>query len=84
MNIYEDYIQSGLRNFIGDLGLAKAGLKFISKKSNKGILQVNNKSLNEVRTGLALINEVNDVPVSIRTLKVSGVVNKVKGEYKEV
>ena len=80
MNIYEDYIQSGLRNFVGDLGLAKSGLKFISKKSNKGILQVNNKSLNEVRTGLALINEINDVPVSIRTLKVSGVINKVKGE----
>jgi len=60
-------IESELRNFIGDLGLAKAGLSFIKTKNNRGILQVSHKSLDEVKTGLALIDSV-----PVRTVLVSG------------
>ncbi len=69
-------IESELRGFIGDLGLARAGLRFIKNKGNKGIIQVNNKYVDEVKAGLALINEINNNPVRFRTLKVSGVINK--------
>lgn len=67
----DEDIKADLRGFIGDFGLAKAGLRFIKHKNNKEIIQVNNKSLDEIRAGLALINKTR-----IRTLKVSGTINK--------
>ena len=76
-------IETELRNFIGDLGLAKAGLKFIEMRNNKGILQVNNTYMHEVRAGLALINKIGNNKINIRTLKVSGVLNKIKNAFKE-
>ena len=72
------HIENGIRSFIGDLGLAKAGLMFIKNKNNRYIVKVNNKSVSEIRTGLSLIKKIDNNPVRIRTLKVSGVVNKLK------
>ena len=69
-------IQMQLRSFIGDMGLARAGLKFVKNKDNKGIIQVNHKSVDEIKTGLALIKDIDAAPVRIRTLKVSGIINK--------
>mgnify|MGYP001579176567 FL=1 len=71
----ENIIKQELRGFIGDLGLAKAGLKFIKQKENRGIIQVTSQSLNDVKTGLSLISNEQD-PIRIRTIKVSGVINK--------
>ena len=71
-------IEKELRGFVGDLGLAKAGLKFIKQKDNKGIIKVNNKSVDEIKTGLMLIKEINNNPARVSTLKVSGVINKLK------
>ena len=78
MNIFpdQDRIEKELRGFVGDLGLAKAGFRFISQKKNKGIIQVNHTSVDDIKTGLALIQRMNDSPVCFRTIKVSGVVNK--------
>ena len=73
MNNHQKIIQEEIRNFIGDLGIAKAGLRFLKRKNNKGILQVNAKSVHEVKTGLALIKKFN-----VRTVKVSGMINKLE------
>lgn len=73
-------IEENLRNFIGDLGLAKAGFRFIKTSENKGILQTDNKSLDTIRAGLALIKEIDKTHVRIRTLKVSGILNKLSGD----
>mgnify|MGYP001588899615 CR=1 FL=1 len=67
-----------LRGFLGDLGLAKAGLNFVSYKNNKGILQVSHNTVDEVKTGLALIKNIGNNKLRVRTLKVSGVLNKLK------
>ena len=72
----QDLIEHELRGFVGDLGLAKAGLRFISQKKNRGIIQVNHTSVDDIKTGLALIRKMNNSPVRITTIKVSGVVNK--------
>ena len=77
MSSINNYIFNELRSFLGDLGLAKAGLKFVINRGNKGILQVNNKFVDEVKTGLASIHNINNEKVNIRTLKVSGLINKV-------
>jgi len=74
----KNFIEERLREFLGDLGLAKAGLRTVKTKANKGIIQVNNNSLHEIKTGLALIKEINKSKVRIQTRKVSGVLNKIK------
>lgn len=79
MNNPNNVIKSKLREFIGDLGLARSGIKFINYKNNKGILQINNKSVDEIKTGLSLIDEINHQKVRFRSVRVSGVLNKVKG-----
>ena len=71
---YQEIIGQEIRNFIGDLGIARAGLRFFGEKNNKGILQVNRKSIHEIKTALALINKYN-----VRTIKVSGTINKLLG-----
>ncbi|MEK6934375.1 MAG: Rpp14/Pop5 family protein [Nanoarchaeota archaeon] len=68
---YKD-VDDNLKRFIGELGYAKAGVRFVKSKEDKGIIQVNHRYVDEVKTGLALINK------PIRTKKVSGVLNKVK------
>ena len=74
----ENTIENELRNFIGNLGLAKARFKLIKTKDSKGIIKVSNKYVDEIKTGLSLISEINDTPVRISTLKVSGVINKLE------
>ncbi len=75
MYSYQKIIQSELKGFIGDLGIARAGLNFITHKGSRGILQVNHRYVDEIKTGLALIDAFN-----IRTVKVSGTVRSVLDE----
>ncbi|MEK6952339.1 MAG: Rpp14/Pop5 family protein [Nanoarchaeota archaeon] len=62
-------IDSSLKSFMGELGIAKSGLKFIKHENEKGIIQVNHKFVDEVKTGLALIYRPD---LMIRTVRVSG------------
>ncbi len=71
MEDHKIFLEEEIRRFIGDLGIAKAGIRFLKNKNNRGILQANNKSLNEVKAALALVEMHN-----IRTVRVSGVLNK--------
>jgi len=71
INSYREMIEQEIRGFIGDLGIARAGLRFVEEKNNRGILQVNRKALHEIKTALALANNYN-----VRTIKVSGTINK--------
>ena len=59
-----------LKSFLGELGIARGGIKILAKKGNKGVIRTNNKSLNDTRSALALIN-------NLKIVKVSGVLNKV-------
>lgn len=67
MDKYE--IERNLKDFIGELGLAKSGLRFIKHQGEKGIIQVNHNFVDHVKTGLALIYKPD---IMIRTVKVSG------------
>lgn len=78
MNNPKTVILDELRGFVGDLGLAKAGVNFVSYKNNRGVLQVRNDCVDGIKTGLALINKIGNSQVRIKTLKVSGVLNKLK------
>ena len=71
-------VERGLKNFLGELGFAKAGLRFIKHKDDKGIIQVSHKFVDDTKVGLALIYRPD---LMIRTVRVSGTLNGLKGDF---
>jgi len=71
--------------FLGELGTGEAGLWFLNDKWNKekqkGILKVNNKHIEKVRTALNLIREINKNKVNINTVGVSGTLKKAELKF---
>ncbi len=57
----------------------KAGLKDmkIYNKTN-GILKINHKYVDELRTALCMVNNIDNIQVILHTVGVSGVINKAK------
>ena len=75
-------LNNGIKDFIGQLGLAKAGLIHINEyKNNKGIISINNKSVDEVKMALSLIKEVDGKKVIFKCNGVSGILNKAKLKF---
>lgn len=52
-------------------------IKF-DKKTKKGMIRVNHTAVNKVRSCFVLIDEINNVPVTINTVGVSGILKKAK------
>ena len=55
-------VEKSIKEFVGNLGLAKASLRWIKK----GVLMINREALNEVRASFAVSKK------PIKVLKVSG------------
>ena len=75
-------INDSLKELIGTLGCAGAGIKILNEKwdlKNKiGIIMVNNKYVNELKMALAMINKINNKTANIQSLGVSGILKKTK------
>ena len=75
-------IMASTKNLIGDLGMAKAGILFLKDwKDQKGILRVNSKYVNYTKASMALITEISGKKARIKSVGVSGVVNKVRESH---
>ncbi|MBT3720883.1 hypothetical protein HN789_04350 [archaeon] len=67
------------KNCFGMFGLGNAGIMDTKIfKENKGILKVNNKYLNDLKTSIAMINNINGKEVIVNIILVSGKINKTK------
>ncbi len=64
-NLKED-VEKSLLDFVGTLGLAKVGLKFIKTNKKDAIISINRESLNHVRASFVVF------PKQINVVKVSG------------
>ncbi len=66
--------------FLGQFGLAKAGIIPLENKWNpdmqKGIIKVGHKHVDELRIALLLTNKINNHEVIVRSLGVSGILKK--------
>jgi ribonuclease P/MRP protein subunit POP5 len=72
-------VMESMHQLIGDLGVSKAGVLFLSDwKDNIGIMRVNTKSVDEAKASLALIKEVNEKKAIVKSVKVSGVLNSIR------
>lgn len=67
-------IKKKMHDYTGRLGMAKAGLIFMNN-----IIRVNNRFVNELKASLNLVSKINNKDVIVKSDKVSGNLNKVKG-----
>lgn len=68
--------------FLGEFGMANAGVQFLAETWNEenktGIIRTGHKFVDHVKTSLALVTEIDKHKATFQTLKVSGIINKVK------
>ncbi len=72
-------------DFLGEFGAAEAGIWFIDErwdvKNQRGVIRVNNLSVDKLKTALSLIEKINNQRVLMRSLGVSGILNKAVDRY---
>lgn len=71
--------------FLGQLGLAKAGMRILPDKWNqelqKGIIKINHKHVDELKSALTLIEKISDKKAVVKSIGVSGILNKAEQRY---
>lgn len=80
-----DEIMSKMLGLVGNLGLAKAGIQILKDKWNsrlqRGLIRVNHKHADELKAALTFIEKINDNEVIVRSVGVSGMLNKAEERY---
>lgn len=66
-------VSKKILEFLGLLNYGKANVQIMDN-----IIRVNNKYVDHVKSALTLVKEVDNKPVIIKTVKVSGMINNVK------
>lgn len=69
----KDEIKQSATSLFGEIGMAKVNMKFV--KDN--VIMVNHKFVDHMRAALAVVKTIKGVPVILRSVKVSGMINKV-------
>jgi ribonuclease P/MRP protein subunit POP5 len=71
--------------YLGEMGMAKAGLLFLKDKFNKtnqkGIIRVNNKMLDNLKSSLCFIKNIGKEEVIIKSVGVSGILKKAQDKF---
>lgn len=71
--------------YLGELGCAHAGIMVLNdkydKERQKGLIRVGNKSLNNLKAALALVDNIDGKRVIMRTTGVSGILKKAQSKY---
>ena len=73
----ESIITSVLK-FLGELELAKAGLKIIDLKNNKIIIKATHLYVDKIKTALILIKKIDNKNIIIKTVNVTGSLKKAR------
>ena len=83
-DVKEEIINRSLE-LIGQLGVAKAGMQVMAdcwnKEKQRGIIRVGHKSVDEIKAALTFIETINNQKVIVKSVGVSGVINKAKKKY---
>ncbi|MDO8556614.1 MAG: Rpp14/Pop5 family protein [Nanoarchaeota archaeon] len=69
-------ITQGLKEFLGVLGLATSGAVLMKALMTKGIIRTNSKHVDHIKAALAYVKHINQQPVVVRSIGVSGLYNK--------
>ena len=72
-------IEHSMKQFIGDFGMAHAGLLFLPDwEHNKGIFKVNTSMVDHAKASLALITAIAAHKATVKSVAVSGAINKLR------
>lgn len=76
-------IEQKLHEFLGVLGMAKAGVMILAKDivGNKGIIRVGHKYVDDVKMALSLITTIDNTKVIVTPRGVSGILKKARERY---
>jgi ribonuclease P/MRP protein subunit POP5 len=77
-NSVKQEIDESCISYLGELNYGKSGIMFLSDKykNNKGILRVEVKHVNDIKSCLALTKKIKNNDVIVRSLGTSGILNK--------
>ena len=71
--------------FLGELGVAQAGIMILKDKYNdnlkRGLIRVNNRHVTHLKSALMMVNNINDQEALIRSVGVSGILKKAEKRY---
>ena len=74
--------------FLGQLGVSKAGLLILSdkwdKNSQRGIIRVSHKHVDNLKAALTMMDKINDDDVIVKSVGVSGILNKAEKRYLKI
>jgi len=67
-------VTHALRDFLGQLGLAKSSPMFLNEKcqNNKFILKINHNWVDQAKSALILIKKIKNTPIIIKSIITSG------------
>ncbi len=85
LNKIADSILEQCNKYLGEMGMAKAGLLILKDKYNKekqrGIIKVNNKMLNNLKAALCFVKEIDNKKVIVKSVGVSGILKKAQNKF---
>lgn len=78
-------IMNQIFEFIGTFGVSKAGVRILADKwnpkSQRGLIKVNNKHVDEIKSALCFIKDINNKKIIVKTVGVSGILKKAETRY---
>jgi len=78
-------IWSSTLSFAGTKGAARMGMWVFPEKYNpekqRGLIRVSHRSLDELKASLALIKNIEEQPVIVRSIGASGIMEKAEQKY---
>ena len=78
-------IMDSAKEFLGNLGMAKAGIIVMDDQFNpnlqRGIVRVNNKHLENLKASFVFINNIKEYDVIVKSVGASGILKKAQQRY---
>ena len=85
IGVVSNAIWNSSLQFLGQLGVAKAGLMVLNNKWDpklqRGIIKVSHKHVDAVKAALTFANKIEDVDIIFRSIGVSGILKKAESKY---
>jgi|TARA_B100001971_G_C17911921_1_gene393324 ribonuclease P/MRP protein subunit POP5 len=85
INDVSDAILGSSEEFLGQLGMSKAGLMVLKDKYDpnmqKGIIRVNHKNVDNLRAALTMVNKIGKGEAIVKSIGVSGILKKAEKNY---
>lgn len=87
-DVVSEAILQNSTEFLGQLGMSKAGVMILKDKYNKesqrGLIRVNNKNVDNLKAALTMIDKIDDQETIVKSIGVSGILKKAEKRYLKI